>query len=101
MKILIDTDMMCHFITTPVSSANELAAGIVLSIKAVTKLINLNDSFTDEEALSLLLVLVESIKNNRCIDANDASIQKIFKENFEGENDYDERRNNPDGKNAI
>lgn len=80
MKILIDANDFSYTIIPPAKIADyrrEAAMSIGLLMNVASKLLQ-NCGMTEDEALLILEITLESLKNNELIDANDPRIQKYI-----------------------
>ena len=80
MKILIDVNDFSYTIIPPDNIADyrrEAAISISLLMNVASQLLQ-NCGMTEDEALLILEITLESLKNNEPIDANDPRIQKLI-----------------------
>lgn len=80
MKILIDANDFSYAIIPPDNIADyrrEAAMSIGLMMNVASQLLQ-NCGMTEDEALLILEITLESLKNNELIDVNDPRIQKLI-----------------------
>lgn len=80
MKILIDANDFSYTIIPPDNIADyrrESAMSIGLMMNVASQLLQ-NCGMTEDEALLILEITLESLKNNELIDVNDPRIQKLI-----------------------